>query len=78
VLQLWEEQVEQLLDDEPVRSLPPPIPKAENSFLMSLLPQSAQQTELSLPIETSVSKQYPHFEHLNSYIGIIKLSLLNK
>jgi hypothetical protein len=73
-LQVSQEVVEQVvqLDEEVlIRLLPPPMPKEEMSFWMSLLPHSEQATVFSAPIDTRVSKCFPHFLHKNSYIGMI-------
>jgi len=56
VLQDVAEQLAQFAEDDAVLS-PPPMPKREMSFCMSRLPQLAQATFLSPPMETSVSKQ---------------------
>jgi len=66
VLHVLAEQVEQLFEEVLRRLLPPPIPKEEKSFWMSLLPQAAQETPFSFPIETRVSKCFPHFLQINS------------
>ncbi len=50
------EQVVQAAEEELRRFSSPPIPKEENSFCISLLPQEAQETLFSLPIETRLSK----------------------
>ena len=52
--------------------LPPAIPKEENIFWISLLPQDTQETLFSFPIETRHSKCFVHFVQINSYIGIAK------
>jgi hypothetical protein len=64
------EQVEQLAEEELMRLLPPPIPKEENIFWISLLPQDTQETLVSFPIETRHSKCFVHFVQINSYMGI--------
>jgi hypothetical protein len=56
VLQEVAEQVVQLFEEEPRRLLPPPIPKEEKIFCMSLLPQELQDTSFSFPIEARHSK----------------------
>jgi len=71
VSQEFVEQVVQLEEDVLIRLLPPPMPKEEMSFWMSLLPHSEQATVFSAPIDTRVSKCFPHFLHKNSYIGIV-------
>jgi hypothetical protein len=55
------EQVEHDVEEELRRLFPPPIPKEEKSFLISLLPQERQETLFSFPIETRYSKWFPHF-----------------
>lgn len=70
VLQEFVEQVVQLEEEVFIRLLPPPIPKEDMSFWMSLLPHSEQVTVFSAPIDTRVSKCFPHFLHKNSYIGM--------
>jgi hypothetical protein len=50
------EHVAQLLEEDLSRLLPPPMPKEEKIFCISLLPQAAQETDFSLPIETRLSK----------------------
>lgn len=64
------EQFVQLDEEELVRLPPPPIPKEENIFWISLLPQDSQETLFSFPIETRHSKCFVHFVQINSYIGI--------
>jgi hypothetical protein len=66
VLQDVAEQLEQLADEEAVLSPPPPMPKREISFLMSWLPQLAQTTFFSPPIETRDSKRWSQALHENS------------
>jgi hypothetical protein len=66
VLQEVAEQVVQLDEEVLIRLLPPPIPKEEMSFCISLLPHSEQATFFSAPIDTRVSKRFPHFLHENS------------
>jgi hypothetical protein len=70
VLQEVAEQVAQLFEEELRRLLPPPIPKEEKSFCMSLLPQELQDTSFSFPIETTDSKWLLHFLQINSYMGM--------
>ncbi|GEM_PF-1101355 len=67
------EHVAQLLEEDFSRLLPPPIPNEENIFCMSLLPQAAQETVFSFPTETRLSKCFPHFLQINSYIGMTEL-----
>ncbi len=64
------EQVEQAEEEELRRFPPPPIPKDEKIFCISLLPHDGQETLFSSPIETRLSKCFSHFLHINSYIGI--------
>ncbi len=64
------EQVVQLDEEELVRLPPPPIPKEEIIFWISLLPQDTQETLFSFPIETRHSKCFVHFVQINSYMGI--------
>jgi hypothetical protein len=64
------EHVAQLLEEDLSRLLPPPMPKEERIFCISLLPQPAQETDFSFPIETRLSNCLPHFLQINSYIGI--------
>jgi len=70
VLQELVEQVVQLDEEVLIRLLPPPMPKEETSFWMFLLPHSEQATVFSAPIDTRVSKCFPHFLHKNSYMGM--------
>ena len=63
-------QESQLDEDDFTRLLPPPIPNAEMSFWMSLLPHFTQVTFFSPPIEVSVSNEHPQALQENSYIGI--------
>lgn len=56
VLQEVAEQEVQLADEDLIRLLPPPIPKEEMSFWISGLPQLAQETLFSPPMETIFSK----------------------
>lgn len=49
-------QVVQALEEELMRLPPPPIPKEEKSFRISLLPQALQETSFSFPMETRHSK----------------------
>ncbi len=70
VLQAFVEQVVQAAEEVLRRLLPPPIPKEENIFCMSLLPQPEQEILFSFPNETRHSKWFPHFLQMNSYIGI--------
>jgi len=56
VLQVFVEQVVQVSEEVLSRLLPPPIPKEEKSFWISLLPQDAQETSFSFPTETRASK----------------------
>jgi len=60
------EQVEQAAEEELRRLLPPPIPKEEKIFCMSLLPHEVQETLFSFPIETRLSKCFSHFLQINS------------
>jgi hypothetical protein len=48
------------------RLAPPPIPKEEQSFLISPLRHSGQLTPPSPPRRTSDSKAQPHFRQTNS------------
>ena len=64
------EQVEQLEEEEVIRELPPPMPKEEKSFWISLHLQVRQETFFSPPSGTRASKWLPHFLQTNSYIGI--------
>jgi hypothetical protein len=64
------EQVVQAAEEELMRFPPPPIPKEEKTFCISLLPHEAQETLFSFPIETRLSKCFSHFLQINSYIGI--------
>jgi len=45
---------------------PPPIPKAERSFLTFGLPQLSQTTSASRPRRTRASNRFLHFSHWNS------------
>ena len=56
LLQEVAEQVEQAAEELLSRLLPPPMPKEEKSFWMSLLPQAEQETVFSFPIATRASK----------------------
>ena len=56
VLQVFVEQVVQASEDVLSRLLPPPIPKEEKSFWISLFPQDAQETSFSFPMDTRDSK----------------------
>lgn len=56
VLQVVAVQVGQESEELLNRLLPPPMPKEEKSFWMSLLPQAEQETVFSFPIPTRVSK----------------------
>jgi len=69
VLQDLLEHVEQEAEAVFRRLLPPPIPKAENSFRTSFEPQCGQETPFSPPSRTSASNCRPHFLQMNSYIG---------
>jgi hypothetical protein len=60
------EHVAQLVEDDFTLLLPPPIPKEETHFWISLLPHSTQTTFFSLPMEMSVSKRHPQTLHENS------------
>jgi hypothetical protein len=60
------EQELQFAEEDFTRLLPPPIPKAEISLWISLLPHSTQTTFFSPPIGVSVSKQLPHASQANS------------
>jgi hypothetical protein len=64
------EQVVQAAEEELRRFPSPPIPKEEKIFCISLLPHEAQETLFSFPTETRLSKCFPHFLQINSYIGI--------
>jgi hypothetical protein len=64
------EHVAQLVEEDLSRLLPPPMPKEEKIFCISLLPQPEQETDFSFPIETRLSKCLPHFLQINSYIGM--------
>jgi hypothetical protein len=66
------EQVLQAAEEE-LRRFPPPIPKDEKIFCISLLPHEVQETLFSFPIETTLSKCFSHFLQINSYIGIRSL-----
>jgi hypothetical protein len=66
VLQDLEEQEEQLRDAEASRLDPPPIPKEEKSFWISLPLQDGQQTFFSPPMGTRHSKCSLHFLQTNS------------
>jgi hypothetical protein len=66
VSQVVAEQAVQVAEEELRRLLPPPIPKEEKIFCMLLLPQAVQVTLFSLPIETRLSKCFPHFWQMNS------------
>lgn len=66
VLQEVAEHVAQLLEEDLSRLLPPPMPKEEKIFFISLLPQAAQETDFSFPIDTRLSKCVPHFLQMNS------------
>lgn len=66
VLQEAAEHVAQLLEEDLSRLLRPPMPKEEKIFCISLLPQAAQETDFSFPIETRLSKCLPHFLQINS------------
>lgn len=66
VLQVFVEHVVQVSEEVLSRLLPPPIPKEEKSFWISLLSQDAQETSFSFPTETRDSKCVPHFLHMNS------------
>ncbi len=69
-----EEQPAQL-EDERVRSDPPPIPKLDTHFWTSRPPQASQTTVASPPKETSVSNFVPHPRQRNSYIGMVVFGL---
>jgi hypothetical protein len=56
VLQVFVEQVVQVSEEVLSLLLPPPIPKEEKSFWISLLPQDAQETSFSFPTEARDSK----------------------
>jgi hypothetical protein len=56
--------------EEELRRFPPPIPKEEKTFCISLLPHKAQKTFFSFPIETRLSNCFLHLLQTNSYIGI--------
>jgi len=60
------EQVVQAAEEELTRFPPPPIPKEEKIFCISLLPHEVQETLFSFPIETRLSKRFPHFLQMNS------------
>jgi hypothetical protein len=66
VLQVFVEQVVQVSEEVFSRLLPPPIPKEDKSFWISLLLQDVQKTSFSFPTETRDSKCVPHFLHKNS------------
>jgi hypothetical protein len=68
-LQLAQEVAEHVVHPEEAflsLLLPPPIPKEEISFVMSLLLQYLQETSFSFPMETRVSNRFPHSLHKNS------------
>jgi len=73
VLQEVAAQLEQLEEEDAVLSPPPPMPKREMSFCISRLPQLAQTTFFSPPMETSTSKHWLHPLQENSYIGMTKI-----
>ena len=66
MLQVFVEQVVQASEEVLRWLLPPPIPKEEKVFWISLLPHAAQETFFSFPIETRVSNCPPHFLQTNS------------
>ncbi len=64
------EQVVQAAEEELRRFPPPPIPKEEKTFCISLLPHEGQKMLFSFPIETRISNCFLHLLQTNSYIGI--------
>jgi hypothetical protein len=60
------EQELQFVDEDFTRLPPPPIPKDETSFWISLAPQFTQMTLFSPPMEVRISKEHPHVLQENS------------
>jgi hypothetical protein len=66
VEQEWLWQVEQPPDESFSLLPPPPMPKEEMSFRISLLPQASQLTHPSFPSRINASKCRPHERQTNS------------